>query len=126
MALRFTKMLAVSVASLAITAGAWAQTTTTTDVPGHPRVNEIDQRLSNQQNRTDAGAASGTINARQEARDQARDARVSQELSADEAAHNGHITRAEQRHMNRQLNRNSHAIQRQDAAPGSATAPAAH
>ncbi|MDR3424984.1 MAG: hypothetical protein P4M13_07925 [Alphaproteobacteria bacterium] len=82
-------------------------------VPGHPRINEIDRRLENQQNRTDTGVANGQINANQAARDTAHDARVSRELSTDEAKNGGHITKAEQRRMNRQLNKNSHKIHRQ-------------
>jgi len=82
-------------------------------VPGHPRVNEIDQRLENQQDRVDAGVRNGQINARQEARDNALDSKVAQQLSADEARHGGHITRCEQRQLNRELNRNSARIYNQ-------------
>jgi hypothetical protein len=77
------------------------------DVPGHPRENEVNTRLEDQQKRTDAGVASGKINAHQAARDSARDAKVAREESRDEAKHNGHLTKAEQDKMNRQLNRNS-------------------
>ncbi len=94
---------------------------TTTDVPGHPRVNEVDQRLDNQQKRIDNGVASGTINAKQEARDQATDAKVSQELSKDEAKNGGKITKAEQRRMNRQLTHNSKRIHHQKATPAALT-----
>jgi len=78
--------------------------------PGHPRVNEIDNRLANQQRRVDAGVNHGQINARQEERDNARDARVSRQLSRDEAIHGGHITAGEQRQLNRELNENSERI----------------
>ena len=77
------------------------------DVPGHPRENEVNTRLEDQQKRTDAGVVSGKINARQAARDSARDAKVAREESRDEAKHNGHLTKAEQDKMNRQLNKNS-------------------
>lgn len=78
--------------------------------PGHPRVNEVDQRLENQQNRIDNGVASGKLNARQTAHDTAVDNRVARQLSADEAKNGGHITRAEDAHLNRELNRNSDRI----------------
>ena len=118
MTLRTQLILAASlitVATAAFAQDASTATATTTTVAGHPRVNEVNQRLTNQENRTDTGVAGGTINAKQEARDDARTTKVSQELSADEAKHNGHVTKAEQHHMNRQLNRNSHAVARQKA-----------
>jgi len=80
------------------------------NVPGHPRVNEVDQRLENQQTRIDNGVNNGKLNAKQEENLQAKDAKVSQELSADQAKHNGHVTKAEQRHMNKQLNKDSTKI----------------
>jgi len=83
------------------------------DVPGHPRINEIDQRLENQQSRIDAGVNRGQINAKQEARDNALDSKVAQQLSADEAKQGGRITKSEQRHLNRELNRNSARIYKQ-------------
>jgi opacity protein-like surface antigen len=108
-----TSALLAAMLVTGVATAASAQTVTDTQVPGHPRINEVDQRLQNQQNRIDQGVANGQINAKQEARDEARDAKVSQELSADEAKHNGHITKAEQNKMNRQLNRNSEKIKDQ-------------
>jgi len=93
-------------------AGAMAQTSTT-DVPGHPRVNEVNQRLDNQQNRIQNGVADGQVNAKQASRDEKQDANIAQRESADEAKHNGHLTRAETRRLNRAENRNSRAIHRQ-------------
>jgi len=91
-----------------VSGAAMAQT-----VPGHPRINEVDQRLENQQDRIDAGVNKGQINAKQEARDNARDTRVAQQLSADEAKNGGKITKGEQRRLNRELNRNSRRIYKQ-------------
>ena len=102
-----------------------AQATSDTTIPGHPRVNEVDQRLQNQQNRIDNGVNSGQIGAKGEARDQARDAKVGQELSADEAKNGGHITKAEQKKMNRQLNRNSAKIHAQRTGGMTTAAPVA-
>ena len=78
-----------------------------------PMVGTPLQRLQNQQNRIDNGVQGGQINAKQEERDDKRDARVSTELSKDEAKHNGHVTKAEQHRMNRQLNNNSADIKAQ-------------
>ncbi len=98
-------MVAASVSLLLAAAPALAQ-----DVPGHPRENEVNTRLQNQQNRVANGVADGQINAKQAARDSARDAKVAREESRDEAKHDGHITKAEQAKMNRQLNNNSDHI----------------
>lgn len=84
-----------------------------TTVPGHPRVNEVNQRIDNQQARTAKGVANGTITGKQAARDERRDANIAQRESADEAKHNGHLTKAETRRLNRSENRNSRAIHRQ-------------
>ena len=82
-------------------------------VPGHPRVSEIDRRLEWQHGREAAGANDGQLNGRQEARDAGTDARVARQLSRDEAANGGHITKSEQHRLNHELNRNSGRIYRQ-------------
>ncbi len=84
-----------------------------TDVPGHPRVNQVNHRIDNQQRRIDAGVADGTITPEQAARDERRDANIAQRASAAEARHGGHLTAGETRRLNRAENRNSRAIHRQ-------------
>ncbi|MFC5437472.1 hypothetical protein ACFPME_12985 [Rhodanobacter umsongensis] len=91
-------------------AGAMASAAT---VPGHPRVNEVSRRIDNQQARIAKGVANGSITGKQAARDERRDANIAQRESADEAKHNGHLTKAETRRLNRAENRNSRAIHRQ-------------
>jgi Skp family chaperone for outer membrane proteins len=86
---------------------------TTTPVPGHPRINEVNQRLQNQQNRIQNGVADHQINAKQEARDEKTDANIAQRESADEAKHNGHLTKQEQHNLNKSENRDSRRIRRQ-------------
>lgn len=82
-------------------------------VPGHPRVNEVNQRIDHQQARTAKGVAEGTITPRQAANDARRETNIAQRESAAEARHHGHLTRAETRRLNRAENRNSRAIHRQ-------------
>jgi len=110
-----TKTLLASclISAATISGATFAQTATPTDVPGHPRVNEVNQRLDNQQNRIQNGVADGQINAKQEARDEKHDANIAQRESTDEAKHGGHLTKAEDRHLNKSLNRNSSRIHRQ-------------
>lgn len=84
-----------------------------TSVPDHPRVNEVNQRRSNQQNRIQAGEAQGTINGKQAARDEKQDANIAQRESAEEAKHGGHLTKGEDRRLNRSENHDSRRIRRQ-------------
>ncbi len=105
-------LLGLLACSTLLGTGAMAQDST---VPGHPRVNEVNQRVDNQQNRTANGIAQGTITGKQAANDEKRDANIAQRESADEARHNGHLTKGEDRRLNRSENRNSCAIRRQRA-----------
>ncbi len=81
--------------------------------PGHPRINEVQQRIDNQQARVDRGISDGQINAKQAARDDAKLAREQNSLNRDAAAHGGHITKAEQRNLNKRLNKGSKKIYQQ-------------
>ena len=83
------------------------------DVPDHPRVNEVNQRLDNQQTRIDQGLANGTMSGKQAARDEAHDANIAKRESVDEAKHGGHLTKGEQRRLNKSLNKNSNRIYKQ-------------
>jgi hypothetical protein len=83
------------------------------EVPDHPRVNEVNQRLDNQQARINQGLANGTMTGKQAARDEAHDANIAKRESVDEAKHNGHLTKGEQNRLNRSENRNSRRIYRQ-------------
>jgi hypothetical protein len=84
-----------------------------TDVPGHPRVNEVNNRLENQQDRINNGLKNGTMTQGQAARDETHDANIARRESVDEAKHGGHLTKQEQRNLNRSENRNSRKIYRQ-------------
>ena len=94
-------------------AGFGSSLATAQDVPDHPRVNEVNQRLDNQQARINQGLANGTMTGKQAARDEAHDANIAKRESVDEAKHNGHLTKGEQNRLNRSENRNSRRIYRQ-------------
>lgn len=79
-------------------------------IPGHGRINQVNQRLANQQNRIDAGIADGQINARQAFRDERQDANIASREMRDMAEHGGHLTAAEQQHLNGSLNQDSNRI----------------
>lgn len=81
--------------------------------PGHPRVNEVNNRLENQQDRIQAGVKDGQLNAKQATRDETRDNNIAARESADEAKHHGHLTKREQRNLNKSLNKDSRQIRHQ-------------
>ena len=113
----FSKSLAaLAVSGLMIVGSASAQTSTTSGAgpgvvdPGHPRVNEVNGREENQQQRIANGVSSGKLNSQQTANLENRETSVQNREKADMAAHNGHLTKAEQRGINRQQNRISKSI----------------
>ena len=85
----------------------------TAPVPDHPRENEVNQRLDNQQARVNQGLANGTMTGQQAARDEKHDENIAQREAVDESKHNGHITKAEQSRLNKSENKNSKRIYRQ-------------
>jgi hypothetical protein len=78
--------------------------------PGHPRVNQVDQRQANQQERIGQGLKSGSLTAGEAARLERNQARIQRQKSADMAAHGGHLTKQEQNQINREQKAQSHAI----------------
>jgi hypothetical protein len=112
-------LIGFTMAAALASVGAMAQTSAATPqdgVPGHPRVNEVNQRLDNQQNRVQAGVADGQLNAKQAARDEKQDANIAQRESKDEAKNGGHLTKNEQQNLNKSLNHDSNRIHKQRTA----------
>jgi hypothetical protein len=112
-------LLVLAVGGLMFAGSAAAQTATTTTTsgagagvvdPGHPRVNEVNQREANQQKRIANGINNGSMNAHETANVERREASVQNQEQADMAKHNGHLTKAEQNQLNRRQNRISHSI----------------
>jgi hypothetical protein len=97
----------------ALASGSAMAQTTATDVPGHPRVNEVNNRLANQQNRINNGLKNGTMTTAQADRDETHDANIARRESTDEAEHGGHLTKQEQHNLNKSLNKNSQHIYKQ-------------
>jgi hypothetical protein len=113
----FTKsLLVLAVGGLMIAGSASAQTSTTSGAgpgvvdPGHPRVNEVNNREENQQQRIGNGIKSGKLNSQQASNLEKRETNVQNREKADMAKNNGHLTKAEQRGINRQQNRISKSI----------------
>ena len=113
----FTKSrLALAVGGLMLAGSASAQTSTTSGAgpgvvdPGHPRVNEVNKREENQQQRIGNGVTSGKLNSKQTANLENRETNVQNREQKDMSQHNGHLTKAEQKGINRQQNRISKSV----------------
>jgi hypothetical protein len=109
-------LLMLAIGGLIFTSSAIAQTTTTSGAgagvvdPGHPRVNQVNGREANQQNRIANGVKNGSLSPKQTSNLENREASVQNREKKDMAAHNGHLTKAEQNGINRQQNRISKSI----------------
>ncbi len=84
--------------------------------PGHPRVNQVNRREANQQKRIGNGVANRKLTSKQATHLEKRETAVQNREQADMAKHNGHLTKAEQRGINRQQNRISRSIARDKAS----------
>ena len=78
--------------------------------PGHPRVNEVNRREEKQQQRIANGIQNGKLSPEETANLEKREASVQKQEQKDMAEHNGHLTKAEQRHLNSRQNKISHSI----------------
>jgi len=78
--------------------------------PGHPRVNEVNAREQNQQDRIANGLKDDTMTPGQAARVENREQHIENQEKSDMAAHNGHLTKGEQRQLNKEQNRTSKQI----------------
>ena len=110
-------LLALAAGGLMLAGSAVAQTASSTSGagpgvvdPGHPRVNQVNRREAHQQKRIANGINSGKLSPQQTANLEKREASVERREQRDMAKHNGHLTKAEQRGINRQQNRISKSI----------------
>ena len=100
---KFTNSLVtLAVAGLMIAGSASAQTSTSgagpgVVDPGHPRVNEVNRREENQQQRIGNGIKSGNLNSKQASNLEKRETSVQNREQKDMAKNNGHLTKAEQK-----------------------------
>jgi hypothetical protein len=80
-------------------------------VPGPTATPRIDKRLDNQEQRIDAGEASGRLTEREGNRLEARHDKVEADVAA--AKSDGVVTKGERKDLHQEVNRNSRAIYRQ-------------
>lgn len=94
----------------------------------HPRRAEVNQRLKNQHNRVKAGVQNGSLTKGQAKQIKREDRSIHREEKRMAARDGGHITKADQAKLNRQENRVSNQINRDESANkagAGASAPAA-
>jgi hypothetical protein len=97
-------------------ASAQAQNSTTSSAgpgqvdPGHPRVNQINRRETNQQKRIANGVKNGQLTTPETRRLERGEQRLQNNEKRDLAKHNGHLTKSDQRQLNREANRMSARI----------------
>jgi hypothetical protein len=82
------------------------------DDPGHPRVNEVNTREQNQQDRIANGVKNGTMTPGQAAHVERQEQRIDNQEKRDMAAHNGHLTKAETKQLNKEQNHTNREIYR--------------
>lgn len=110
-------LLTLAVGGLMIAGSAAAQTSNNTSGAGpgvadpfHPRVNQVNRRQERQQQRIANGIENGKLSPKQTSNLEKREASVQNREQKDMAAHNGHLTKREQKGINRQQNRISKSI----------------
>jgi hypothetical protein len=80
------------------------------DDPNHPRVNQVNNREQNQQNRIANGMKDGQLTPGQAAHLEKGEQRLENNEKKDMAKDNGHLTKQDQRQLNREANHMSNKI----------------
>ena len=78
--------------------------------PGHPRVNQVNARETNQQNHIANGVKNGQLTPGQTAHLEKGEQRLQNNEKKDMAKDNGHLTKQDQRQLNREANHMSARI----------------
>src|SRR5579883_2595129 len=107
-----TNHFLTALAALVLSASAFAQTNTNTAPAAssdkanwdkkHPRRAQVNSRLNNQNARVDNKVDNGTMSKGEANKIHKEDHAIRKEERADAAANGGHITKAEQKHINHQ------------------------
>ena len=78
--------------------------------PGHPRVNQVNQREQNQQDRIANGMKNGQLTPGQAANLEKGEQRLENNEKKDMAKDNGHLTKQDQKQLNKEANHMSNKI----------------
>jgi len=81
-----------------------------TNIKNHPRVNQVDKRINNQEQRITKEKKEGEITKQQARQDRKNLSTINQEKKDMRKMDNGHLTKKDQKALNQQLNQNSKKI----------------
>jgi len=111
-----TSLAVLAVGGLMFVGSAAAQQSNTSGAgagqvdPGHPRVNQVNGRETNQQNRIANGVKNGQLTPGQTAHLEKGEQRLQNNEKKDMAKDNGHLTKQDQRQLNHEANNMSKRI----------------
>ena len=80
------------------------------DDPNHPRVNQVNNREQNQQNRIANGMKNGSVTPKEGAKLENQQQHIVKQEKKDMAKDNGHLTKANQAQLNKEQNKASKNI----------------
>lgn len=81
-----------------------------TNIKKHPRVDQVNKRIDNQESRIHKDAKDGALTKTQAKQDKQNLKNINQEKKDMRKLDNGHLTKQDQKTLNQQLNQNSQAI----------------
>lgn len=83
-----------------------------TNINGHPRVNQVNKRIDHQEHRINREVKTGKITKSEAREDRQNLKAINQEKKTMRRNDNGHLTPADQKALNQQLNQNSRQIKK--------------
>ena len=99
--------LAISISAITFAQGPGHQPT---HLQNHPRVNQVNRRIDNQEKRITEERKEGDLTKSQAQQDRSNLKAINQEKHDMRKEDNGHLTKADQKALNQQLNSNSKKI----------------
>ena len=103
----FIALLATSIGLITFAQGPGHQKT---NIKNHPRVNQVNKRIDNQERRINKEVKEGDLTKKQAHQDRKNLATINQEKKDMRKMDNGHLTKQDQKALNQQLNQNSKKI----------------
>jgi len=106
------KTLILTTLAISITAASFAQGPghQPTHLKNHPRVNQVNKRIDNQEKRINTERKEGDLTKGQAQQDRKNLKAINQEKHDMRKEDNGHLTKTDQKALNQQLNKNSKKI----------------
>ena len=103
-------IIAVLISNISFTSFAQGPGHQRTHIPHHPRVNQVNRRIDNQEHRINKERREGEITKAQARQGRRNLSKVNQEKHDMRSMDKGHLTKSDQKALNQQLNHNSRKI----------------